>query len=90
MFTPLLKSERFVNEYERFKQDIALITDDYLKTQLTDELMALRLAVQSMDDLHERLAFGGNYSEEINALRDKIKNLRQSIDTKVRVWRENH
>jgi len=89
MFTPLLKSERFLNEYETFKNEIAKVNDYQIRAQLDQELISLRTSVQAIDEAHEQLMFGNNNHELITELREKIKTLRQSIDTKLSVWRES-
>lgn len=90
MFTPLLKSERFVAEYERFQSEIAKITDDITRSGLEGELLTLRGTVQALDESHEKVTFGDRPGQEVDDYREKIRSLRQSIDTKLRVWRENH
>lgn len=90
MFTPLLKSERFIREYEMFQADVSQISDQSLKNKLSEELSALKLAVQGMDEAHERLMFGGKNDSEITDLRDKIRTLRQSIDTQIRNYQASH
>ena len=90
MFTPLLKSERFVNEYTMFSEGIEKITDKPLKAKLTQDLVALKTTVQAVDEQHERLMFGGKNDLEVTDLRDKIKLLRQTIDTQLRAWQSNH
>jgi hypothetical protein len=90
MFTPLLKSERFVEEYERFQSEIAKISDDVTRSGLDSELQTLRGIVQALDESHEKVTFGSRPGQEVDDYREKIKSLRQSIDTKLRVWRENH
>ena len=90
MFTPLLKSERFVEEYERFQSEIVKISDDTTRSGLDSELQALRGVVQALDESHEKVTFGSRPGQEVDDYREKIKSLRQSIDTKLRVWRENH
>jgi len=90
MFTPLLKSERFIEEYERFQSEIAKISDDITRSGLDSELQALRGVVQALDESHEKVPFGSRPGQEVDDYREKIKSLRQSIDTKLRAWRENH
>lgn len=90
MFTPLLKSERFVEEYERFQSEVAKISDDVTRSGLEGELLSLRGIVQALDESHEKVTFGSRPGQEVDDYREKIKSLRQSIDTKLRVWRENH
>ena len=90
MFTPLLKSERFVEEYERFQSEIAKITDNITRSGLEGELLTLRGTVQALDESHEKVTFGDRPGQEVDDYREKIRSLRQSIDTKLRVWRENH
>jgi hypothetical protein len=90
MFTPLLKSERFVEEYERFQSEIAKITDDITRSGLEGELLTLRGTVQALDESHEKVTFGDRPGQEVDDYREKIRSLRQCIDTKLRVWRENH
>jgi hypothetical protein len=90
MFTPLLKSERFIEEYERFRSEIATISDDNIRSVLEGELSSLRGVVQALDESHERVTFGDRPGQEIDDYREKIKSLRQSIDTKLRVWQSHH
>jgi hypothetical protein len=89
MFTPLLKSERFLTEYERFKSEIDVVTDDKLKELLEGNLLSLKLTVQSIDEAHGRLTLGEKPGTEIEDLRVKIRDLRQAIDSRLRAWREN-
>jgi len=90
MFTPLLKSERFVEEYERFQSEIAKISDDITRSELEGELQALRGVVQSLDESHEKVTFGSRPGQEVDDYREKIRSLRQSIDTKLRAWQTHH
>jgi hypothetical protein len=90
MFTPLLKSERFIEEYERFRSEIATISDDNIRSVLEGELSSLRGVVQALDESHERVTFGDRPGQEVDDYREKIKSLRQSIDTKLRVWQSHH
>ena len=89
MFTPLLKSERFVNEYEKFKDEISKVNNFQIRSQLDQELVTLRTSVQAIDEAHEQLMFGGSNHEQITELREKIKTLRQSIDSRLSVWRNS-
>jgi hypothetical protein len=90
MFTPLLKSERFVEEYERFQSEIAKISDDITRSELEGELLTLRGVVQSLDESHEKVTFGSRPGQEVDDYREKIRSLRQSIDTKLRAWQTHH
>lgn len=90
MFTPLLTSERFVTEYEKFKSQIATITDLQLKDLLEGTLLSLKLTVQAIDEAHGRLTLGEKPSTEIEDLRNKIRELRQAIDSKIRAWELSH
>jgi hypothetical protein len=90
MFTPLLKSERFITEYEKFQSEIAKITDNNIRSSLEGELLTLRGTVQALDESHERVTFGERPGSEVDDYREKIRSLRQSIDTKLRAWQLHH
>lgn len=82
----LSNSERFQNEYKRFKDETELVTDVKVKIELTGLIERLVSTVQTIDNHHEELMINRNPSTDVIDLRNNIQQLRQEIDTKLRVW----
>jgi hypothetical protein len=82
----LLKSERFQNEYNDFKNRISKVTDERLKITLENYLNKLVTHAKNLENQHLEMIFSKQMRSMSNDLRDNILEVRKTIDKKLSDW----
>ena len=83
MFTPLFNSERFQNEYARFKDAASNISDISKKKTVLSLIDQLASAVKLIDSHYQDEVLTRRDSGDIQSLRDNIQKLRQKITAEI-------
>jgi hypothetical protein len=79
----LLKSEKFITEYNEFKQRLSLVTDKRMKDEIDGLIATLVAEIRCVDQYHQSLIMGGKVSSMVDDSRDKIRDLRKKIDRRL-------
>ena len=80
----LLKSEKFIAEYNDFKQRLSMVTDKRMKDEIDGLIITLVAEIRCIDQYHQSLIMGGKVSSLIDDSRDKIRDLRKKIDRRLK------
>lgn len=84
----LYNSERFQTELKEYKKIIDQIDEMNTKAQIENFVNKLVLEVKSFDKEHETMIFSKNMQNGSPG-RDKILELRKTIDRKINDWKES-
>ena len=76
----LLKSERFQNEVNNYKEQIEKVTNPTIKIKLENQLNKLIAQVKHLDSSHEEMIFNKQIRELSGDTRDKITEFRKILD----------
>ena len=76
----LLKSERFQNEVNNYKEQIEKVTNPTIKIKLENQLNKLIAQVKHLDSSHEEMIFNKQIRELSGDTRDKIVEFRKILD----------
>lgn len=80
---PSLKS-RFQADYEKYQELISKIADPALQNEVQTLLNSLTVRVRNIEKMHGDLISGNNALSSISEERQKIIELRKSLDAKLR------
>jgi hypothetical protein len=80
----LENSERFRNDYDRYKAAIEQVTNPSLKTDLEMLLSSLLREVRKIDEDHEAVFSSGRIPTGVVDSRNRITEIRKSLDSRLR------
>ena len=80
----LFNSERFQNELKTYKNQIDMVKDLRIKSQLENHLAKLVNQVKHLDNHHEEMIFTKQIKEMSGENRDKIQSIRKFLDKTIR------
>lgn len=82
------KSERFLKEYNEFKDNISKIENDEVKKELNLLLDKLVAEVKSIDRLHENLLLTRRLATDDNGKRETVLTLRKKISQRLEEYKK--
>jgi hypothetical protein len=89
MLPTLENNEQFKNEFNDFKSRINKITNESLKKTLNDKLTNLLREVRTVDQSHENLLNANQISPLTLDSRNKIKELRILLTSRLAEWEKS-
>jgi len=79
----LSKSERFLKEYDDFKNRIAKISDPAKKAELSQLLNQLVAEVRAIDNKHGEVNVAGRLPGAVTDIRENLTNIRKALVNKL-------
>jgi len=86
MLPTLENSEKFKTEFNNFKEKIAEITNEQVKTDLNKKLIELLREVRSIDQQHVNMFMSKEMSTMIPESRTKLAEIRNYIINRLGDW----
>lgn len=90
MLPTLESNDRFVTEYRNFKERISKITNEKVKTELSEKLTLLLREVRVLDEQHSDMFYKKQTSHFLPDSRKKIIDIRKSIIKKLDDWEKSN
>ena len=90
MFPSLEDSQRFKEDFEKYRSAIAVITDKPFKDSCNLSLQNLLRAVRSIDEFHKNLSANGDLATNLQDMRTLIVESRKDLDRKLKDWSQRH
>jgi hypothetical protein len=73
----------FKEDYNRYQKQILEISDEQLKTELTDLLLMLSREVSAIDMHHETLLVNGRMPSSLSDSRSSLASIKKKLDAKL-------
>ena len=73
----------FKEDYNRYQKQILEISDEHLKTELTDLLLMLSREVSAIDMHHETLLVNGRMPSSLSDSRSSLASIKKKLDAKL-------
>jgi hypothetical protein len=85
----LSKSERFIKEYEEFKEKIAKVSDPKKQAELTALLNQMLAEVRAIDSKHSEISMMGRLPGAVNDLRENLTSIRKNLVNRLQGYENN-
>lgn len=89
MIPSLTTNPKYIEDYNRYVNEISAITDQSLKAELLNLLGRLKEQVGHIDKNHQQLLVNGRIPTEITDIRANIISIKKSMDSKIDMWKRS-